>query len=173
MSSVPKTYEQQFQDTSSAQRRSMKARGAAKYSEDGKRLLKPEVPVEFSLAEYRAWLISQFGDEWGSRRCHYGCGRWVTPADFVPDHFKALDRGGRNSLENLVISCASCNDVKGAMDGPWFQYLLECLAQMPESERNLVRERLAKSEKAASSVRHLRGQVHKFRTQQQQSQEQI
>jgi hypothetical protein len=164
VSSVPKTYEQQFQNTTSQQRRHMTERGRAVWSKDNKRLIKPDNPVTFTLAEYRSWVLEQFGDAWGSRRCHYGCGRWVTPADFIPDHFRALNRGGLNSLDNLVISCASCNDVKGEMDGPWFQYLLNCLAQMPESERNLVRERLAKSEKSAASVRRLRGRVHELTT---------
>jgi hypothetical protein len=162
-------------DVTSQQRRGMKARGAAVYSKDEKRLVRPEIPVEFTLEEYRTWYIEQFGgDAWGSKRCHYGCGRWLTVADAIPDHFKPLARGGRNTLSNLVLCCAPCNDQKGELDGDWFQYLLDCLVQMPESQKSNILERLAKSEKAASSVRSLRGQIHRFRNSNpQQAQEQI
>jgi hypothetical protein len=156
------TYEKQFLDGTSAQRRSIKARSAAKYSSDEKRLLRPAVPIEFSLEEYRAWVLEQFGDEWGSRACFYECGRYITTSDFVPDHFKPLDRGGANTLTNLRPCCATCNDIKGTIDGPWFMYLLRCLREMPEPESKIIRERLAKSEKAASSVRALRGRNHQL-----------
>jgi hypothetical protein len=161
----PLTYEQQFLRVTSQKLADIRKRSAAKESKSG-RLLRPAIAVEFDLPEFRAWVMEQFGDEFGAKRCHYGCGRWLTIADFVPDHVKPLASGGRNSLENLVVCCAHCNDIKGALDGNWFQYLLECLAQMPESQSSNIRERLQKSEKAASSVRFLRGQVHKFRNSQ-------
>jgi hypothetical protein len=173
VSSKPLTYEQQFLRVTSQKLADIRKRSAAKYSKGGK-LLRPAIPVEFDLAEFRAWAIEQFGDEWGTRRCHYGCGRWLTVADFVPDHFKPLARGGRNHLSNFVVCCGYDNDCKGELDGDWYQYLLACLAQMPESQASIVKERLAKSEKAANSVRFLRGQIHEFRNQEtSQTQEQI
>ncbi|MBC7805225.1 MAG: HNH endonuclease [Akkermansiaceae bacterium] len=46
--------------------------------------------------------------------CGY-CG--VTEADtggyLTRDHFKPLTKGGRNSIDNMVYSCAHCNQSKG------------------------------------------------------------
>jgi hypothetical protein len=167
----PLTHEQQFLRITSRKLADIRKRSVAKYSNGGKRLVRPAIEVEFDLPQFRAWVLEQFGgDAWGARRCHYGCGRWLALETFVPDHFKALARGGRNSLDNLVACCSTCNDIKGSLDGDWFNYLLTCLAQMPDSQASIIRERLAKSEKAASSVRMLRGQVHRFKTQQTQEQ---
>jgi hypothetical protein len=119
--------------------------------------------------------MEQFGgDAWGARRCHYGCGRWLTVETFVPDHFKALARGGRNSLDNLVVCCSVCNDIKRARSTATGS--TSCL---PASRRCPIRRPRSsvngsqKSEKAASSVRMLRGQLNRFRTNPQQLQEQI
>jgi hypothetical protein len=170
----PLTHDQQFLRITSQKLADIRKRSQAKYTKGGKRLVRPAIAVEFDLSEFRAWTVEQFGgDAWGSRRCHYGCGRWLTVETFVPDHFKALARGGHNSLDNFVVCCSVCNDIKGSLDGDWFNFLLACLAQMPESQASIIRERLAKSEKAASSVRMLRGQLHRFRTNPQQLQEQI
>jgi hypothetical protein len=169
--SKPLTYEQQFLRITSQKLASIRERSKAKYSQNGQRLIRPEIPVEFDLAEFRAWVLEQFGnDVRSSKRCHYGCGRWLTIADFIPDHFVPLAAGGRNHTSNLVVCCEADNDCKGALDGNWYSYLLSCLAQMPDSQSSNIRERLAKSEKAASSVRMLRGQVHRFKTQQTQEQ---
>jgi hypothetical protein len=156
------TYEQQFNRSTSQKLADIRKRSAAKYSNDGKRLLKPAVEVEITLPEFRAWTLEQFGHPGGSRHCYYGCGRWLTPITFVPDHYKALDRGGRNHTSNLVACCETCNDIKGVIDGPWFEFFNKCLEQMPEEQRSIIRSRLAKSEKLASSVRNLRGRMSRF-----------
>lgn len=40
--------------------------------------------------------------------CHY-CGAPAT----VVDHVKAVARGGKSSLDNLVAACSPCNSAKG------------------------------------------------------------
>lgn len=155
----PQTITQRFQEATSGQRNAMVRRGAAQYSKQGNRLIRPAVPVEFSLAEYRAWVLAKFGSESGACLCAYGCCRWITADDFVPDHIVPLNRGGKNALTNLAACCSSCNDEKGELDGEWFLYLRRCLEKMPPGQAAIIRERLQKSEKAAASVRRLRGRL--------------
>ncbi len=45
-------------------------------------------------------------------RCQY-CGAQPTPRDLNVDHVLPRSRGGRDSWENLVISCKRCNLTKG------------------------------------------------------------
>ncbi len=155
----PQTITQRFLAATQQQRSSMVRRGAAQYSKDETRLLRPAVPVEFSLTQYREWVLAKFGSESGAPLCAYGCGRWVTADDFIPDHIKPLARGGRNRLDNLAACCSCCNDEKGELDGEWYLYLRRCLDQMPPGQAAIVHERLQKSEKAAASVRLLRGRL--------------
>lgn len=153
------TYKQRFLESTRSQRGGMVRRGAAEYSKDGKRLLRPEVPVQFSLEEYREWVLKFFGGEDKAQPCSYQCGAWITPLTFVPDHVIPLARNGPNALKNLTPCCQSCNDIKGELDGVTYAYLRRCLDQMAPGQAAMIYERLAKSEKAASSVRALRGRV--------------
>lgn len=155
----PPTYNAQFLKRTSDQRNKMVARGRAVYSKDGRRLITPANPVEFTLAEYREWVIKTFGSELGAVPCPYECGAWITTLTFVLDHVKPINRGGLNRLDNFTGCCESCNDAKGELDGPWFSYLMRCLEVMPAGQAAIVMERLRKSEKAANSVRMLRGQL--------------
>ena len=41
-------------------------------------------------------------------KCHY-CEKSVTPNEFSIDHVEPKTLGGKNNLNNLVISCKSCN----------------------------------------------------------------
>lgn len=48
----------------------------------------------------------------GRWRCTY-CGRRLHPQSFQVDHRVPPDRGGTDSLDNLVPSCGRCNASKG------------------------------------------------------------
>lgn len=155
------TYHQQFMRSTQQKYADMRKRSAAKWSKDGKRLLRPEVPMQFSLDQFRAWILARFQNrEDGMGRCEY-CTCPLVVATMVPDHKKALDRGGSNTLDNLAVACERDNDIKGRVSAEWFRYLRDCLAQMPDGDRREIEERLQKSEKAASSIRSLRRQVVK------------
>lgn len=150
------SYDKQFMTFTQRQWGHIRERSAAKYSNDGKRLLRPEIPVEFSLGEFREWVLVHLGmRKDGVGKCEY-CGAPLAAAGFVPDHARALARGGRNTIDNLVFSCADDNDAKGSIAAEWYRYLLRCLEQMPEPESAIIRNRLIKSEKLASSVRSMR-----------------
>lgn len=47
-------------------------------------------------------------------KCEY-CGRLICESYHI-DHVIALDKGGTNKIENLKISCGSCNSSKGVKD---------------------------------------------------------
>jgi len=54
---------------------------------------------------------AQLVDEFGSR-CWW-CGCDLPEKDLTLDHLKPKSRGGSNSLENLRLSCVSCNRSRG------------------------------------------------------------
>lgn len=159
MANKPLTYESAFLKSTKAQRGHIVERSRAQYNKAGDRLLRPKIEVEFTLEDYRAWVLSVFGSETGVARCAYHCGAWLTPATFSPDHIKPLARGGANRLDNLAACCPSCNEEKGELDGEWYVYLRRCLDQMPPGQAAMIHQRLQKSEKAAASVRLLRGRL--------------
>jgi 5-methylcytosine-specific restriction endonuclease McrA len=45
------------------------------------------------------------------RRCHL-CGRWVGEKSFQLDHEEPVSRGGRHTIDNVRLACASCNSSK-------------------------------------------------------------
>ncbi|HBQ97919.1 MULTISPECIES: HNH endonuclease signature motif containing protein [unclassified Roseofilum] len=55
----------------------------------------------------RAKLIEQFGT-----RC-YWCECILSPEEITLDHLIPKKHGGSNSLENLRITCFSCNNQRG------------------------------------------------------------
>jgi len=44
--------------------------------------------------------------------CQY-CKRWIKDEDFHIDHVKPKVKGGSNTPDNLVLSCVTCNSIKG------------------------------------------------------------
>ena len=62
--------------------------------------------LPFSFAEFLAWLADQ------PQKCHW-CG---VPVDdgYHFDHVMPVSRGGKSALDNLVISCPTCNSRKSA-----------------------------------------------------------
>ena len=63
-------------------------------------------------------------------RCYYcGCALHVrqprpSPQVFSLDHYLPFALGGKNTVENIVICCHSCNIIKGTMRGGTFEELL-------------------------------------------------
>ena len=47
-------------------------------------------------------------------RCHY-CGVTLSVATMTLDHVVPVNRGGTTCLDNLVASCAPCNQEKGGL----------------------------------------------------------
>lgn len=150
------TYEQQFTHYSRVKFNDLKRRSEPKFNHDKTRLLRAGQPVGFTLGEFRDWMLHVFGAREGQAQCGY-CQVRITPATFVPDHDIPLARGGPNTLANLVACCETCNDIKGVLSGHWYRFLRKCLDEFPDAEADIIRARLAKSEKLAAQVRQLRG----------------
>jgi 5-methylcytosine-specific restriction endonuclease McrA len=140
--------EKDFMRTTSQQLADMRKRCKGKFDERG-RMLRAEIPFRLELADYRAWVLSKFRTPDGTARCEY-CPRIVSITTFSPDHMVALQRGGSSGTENLAVSCANCNAIKGKVGAIWFKFFLKCLWEMPDADANDIRSRLLKSEKLAS-----------------------
>ena len=72
--------------------------------------------------------------------CAY-CGTPITMREMQIDHVTALDRGGDNSLGNLLPSCRQCNFYKGTWTLDWFRENL--LSTLPRTTNALFNVRLA------------------------------
>lgn len=71
------------------------------------------------------------------KQCPY-CARSLTAENFGADHRLPLSRGGKWTLENLVICCKECNLVKGALDEVEYRELLQLVGTwVPEVKVNL------------------------------------
>lgn len=81
--------------------------------------------MSLTPARKRSLLIRLHGREGG--RCFYcdkhvnlhtigSCStRWPDPNAATLDHFIPRSRGGRNSFDNMVLACFSCNNARGDM----------------------------------------------------------
>lgn len=70
-------------------------------------------------------------------RCAY-CGEIVLLDKFQVDHLKPKHLGGSHDLENLMPSCASCNNYKGVWDIEQFRdNILASLAVQRKSNARL------------------------------------
>lgn len=85
------------------------------------------MPMPFTVAEMRVWLIQDIG--FGPRgenavQCCY-CSQWLNVATFVLDHVIAIARPwyGGFGFDNLAACCASCNRRKGKMSAEGFRQL--------------------------------------------------
>jgi len=47
-----------------------------------------------------------------SNRCFY-CNRKLTDGNRAVDHLCPVSKGGKNTFENLVMCCKTCNSIKG------------------------------------------------------------
>jgi hypothetical protein len=86
---------------------------------------KLKVSLPFSYAEYRGWVLDQFGGNWDSvAKCTY-CTRLLNVQTFITDHREPLKFGGALSLENLALCCEDCNNAKGSMSEDGFRLLIQ------------------------------------------------
>src|SRR6516165_1349924 len=106
---------------------SMQARFKAKFDRRG-RLTRPELPLPFTVEEFRTWLRDLLGGEQGEVRCEY-CRRKIPVASVELDHRMPVSRGGDLGLKNLAVVCGPCNQRKGAMSAPAFLQLLDFLGK--------------------------------------------
>jgi 5-methylcytosine-specific restriction endonuclease McrA len=60
------------------------------------------------------------------------------------DHYESIFDGGRNDVQNLVMTCSSCNLKKGAMCGGYFESLIK-KSRPPETSKKLrvIRRKLS------------------------------
>lgn len=88
-----------------------------------KKKLKLSLP--FTYAEYRQWVLEAFGGNWDSViQCAY-CTRLMNVQTFVTDHREPLKFGGSVNLDNLVLCCEDCNNLKGGMSEDGFRLLIQ------------------------------------------------
>jgi len=52
------------------------------------------------------------------------------------DHYESIFDGGRNDVQNLVMTCSSCNLKKGTLDGSHFESLIR-KTRTPEISKKL------------------------------------
>ena len=55
-----------------------------------------------------------------NRTCGY-CGGEVSEINFAVDHIEAKSKGGKDSPENIILVCKSCNSAKSNRDLEWFR----------------------------------------------------
>jgi 5-methylcytosine-specific restriction endonuclease McrA len=65
------------------------------------------------------WLLAQGSScHWCSRALDFDRprGRRPVPDDATLDHLVPLSRGGRGSIDNIVLSCFGCNKVRSVIE---------------------------------------------------------
>jgi HNH endonuclease len=98
---------------------------AVYWSMAGRIKKKLKVTLPFTYAEYRRWVLDQFGGNWDSvAQCTY-CTALLNVQTFVTDHREPLKFGGSIGLDNLALCCESCNLAKGSMSEDGFRMLIE------------------------------------------------
>ncbi len=89
------------------------------------RIIQHAREVPFTLEDFRAWLIVELnGTPGGCGFCAY-CRCPLTAESLRVDHKVPPQRGGGLGLENLAITCDSCNQAKGKLTPQEF----DCLKQ--------------------------------------------
>ena len=96
------------------------------------------VPCNISVDELRELLYSEYG-----KTCRY-CNKRLDMNTLVLDHIIPISKGGSSNLENLQIICSTSNGLKGSLDEPHFQILLNWLNTIPEELRKDISVRLAR-----------------------------
>lgn len=89
------------------------------YDNQKKRARKAGVVLTYDLADIRSLIHKAF--EWGA--CAY-CACVLTVKNVSMDHDEPVSRGGPWELDNLVVCCIRCNQIKGNMTGHEFLTLL-------------------------------------------------
>jgi hypothetical protein len=112
---------------------SMVARFKQKIDKRG-RVIKGRI-VPFTLAEFRLWLLEQFGGTpEGSARCAY-CNVPLFADSFRIDHRTPASLGGELALSNCCVACDLCNRAKGQLSADEFLALRIVLDEMLHNGR--------------------------------------
>jgi 5-methylcytosine-specific restriction endonuclease McrA len=101
-----------------------------------KEALGPSAHLPYGLCEFRRLVRQALRDP-----CPY-CQRQMTAATWSTDHQTPVGRGGGFGLDNLLIVCKLCNDVKGALTDEEFRVLLVTMRDWPSQARMDVLLRL-------------------------------
>jgi hypothetical protein len=121
--------------------------------------------VQFTLDEFRAWLLGKFGDETKTIRCPYCRRVFISVFTCVIDHADPASRGGSLGLGNLNPCCSDCNDIKGALSVKAFMALLNYMEAIDPFDRQEITQRLQKSYKAVAAIHWRRKQDKKAKSQ--------
>lgn len=98
----------------------------------GKRLIRPEIPMPFTLLDLRRWVYAQFlpsghGIE-GVIECAY-CPARIDVGTFTIDHKEPYRKSLDSRFENLCLCCEKCNEAKGDFSEVFYRTLLTMLDQ--------------------------------------------
>ena len=128
--------------------RAMAGRVKAKY----------KVPLPFSLAEYRVFVLDKFDGNWdGVVQCCY-CTRLLNVQTFVTDHVEPLKFGGSIDIDNLDLCCDECNCLKGALSADGFRRFLEfTIAELHPQDANEITGRMK------NGSAYLRGKIGEWK----------
>jgi 5-methylcytosine-specific restriction endonuclease McrA len=106
------------------------------------KLRKAAEPIEFTLDEFRDWVLNQFHRGGGlvAIKCPY-CGVEITIENFSLDHKvpRSWTREARHAFDNLCLCCAECNTAKGIMTADefiWFRKII--FAALPKQTADYV-----------------------------------
>jgi hypothetical protein len=88
--------------------------------------------LPFTRSEFREWVLRDlFANSHASAvQCSY-CSLWLHGGNFVVDHAEPVCYGGSLGFDNLVLSCAECNLLKGRMTEAGFRSFLGFLLTLP------------------------------------------
>lgn len=118
-------------------------------------LLRPAMPLTFTLTEFQAWFLEKLGDRAdGCCKCPY-CPRQLTAENARFDHVIPIARGGSVGLENLEPVCETDNREKGELTGEEFKTIIFHLDE-------LLRHGLLGPAGYSDVRKRLRGQVAIF-----------
>lgn len=126
---------------------------------------RPIRDMPFSVGEYKDAVLHLFDEKYdGVRQCSY-CFTMINARTFVPDHAIPISSpwNGSLDLDNILLSCASCNGRKGALSFGFFQKLIAWISN-PENcfdsrDTNNVWKRLSEG----GGYRSLKGKYGKVR----------
>jgi 5-methylcytosine-specific restriction endonuclease McrA len=126
----------------------------SRYTALSQRLKKKGVPeTPFDLNEYQEFVLKGLGGLYdGFLRCRY-CQGFYSIAEIVADHEVPLGKGGSPGLENMALTCSSCNNEKGQLRPEDYVKLKKFLEDELPMARQDVLGRLAKAVSLAQGMR--------------------
>lgn len=119
-----------------------KRRTSAAYRDHKRRAKKYGYALPYTLAQLRDWVGLRFHG--GTSSCRY-CRCPLTEATFCLDHYRSIGRrvdAETWGLSNLMVSCRTCNELKGRLNGGEFAQLLAVVNSLPPQAQADIRGRL-------------------------------